>query len=70
MDQSKLEKLVAELIRRVDSLETQLGKNNQESFVGEEQVEIPYWPEEGKNVKLPERKKEILVMTHILVKVK
>ena len=58
MDQSKLEKLVAELIRKVDSLETQLGKNNQESFVGEEQVEIPYWPEEGKNVKLPERKKE------------
>ena len=53
MDQSKLEKLVAELIRKVDSLETQLGKNNQESFVGEEQVEIPYWPEEGKNVKLP-----------------
>ena len=42
MDQSKLEKLVAELIRKVDSLETQLGKNNQESFVGEEQVEIPY----------------------------
>ena len=58
MDQSKLEKIVAELIRKVDSLETQLGKNNQESFVGEEQVEIPYWPEEGKNVKLPERKKE------------
>lgn len=58
MDQSKLEKIVAELIRKVDSLEMQLGKNNQESFVGEEQVEIPYWPEEGKNVKLPERKKE------------
>lgn len=61
MDQGKLEKLVAELIRRVDTLEDALkvrDEFNSTILKGEQQIDIPYWPEEGKEVKLPERKKE------------
>ena len=61
MDQAKLEKLVAKLTRRVDTLEDALKVRDEFNSVilkGEQQIDIPYWSEEGKEVKLPERKKE------------
>lgn len=61
MEQVKLEKLVAELVRKVDSLESAIkvrDEFNSTILTGEQQIDIPYWSEEGKEVKLPERKKE------------
>lgn len=60
MEQSKLEKLVGELIRRTERLEKALEIRddfNGKMFMGEQEIEIPYWLENDK-AQLPIRKKE------------
>lgn len=60
MEQSKLEKTVAELIRKVERLEKAIEIRddfNGKMFMGEQEIEIPYW-KENEEAQLPIRKKE------------
>ncbi len=60
MEQSRLEKLVGELVRRVDTLESAIkvrDEFNKDMIMGEQEIEIPYWFE-NESSQLPIRKKE------------
>lgn len=60
MEQAKLEKLVSESIRKIERLEKALEIRddfNGKMFMGEQEIEVPYWFENDK-AQLPIRKKE------------